>query len=139
MVRIDLTHANPSDWTAQLISSTGSTLTIAGPIVAGDYEHEYVVSGATGLALDGTWTLQVTDSVKNRKRGSLIEWTMAVTPEGAAAQSQSAAATDMAMAAWPSWIHPTTMTPTPWPPKPQRAGTDDDVIREMDSLTPHSG
>jgi len=99
-VRINLSHANPSDLTAQLISSTGSTLSIGGPIVAGDYLHEYVVSGATNLPLDGTWTLQVTDNVKNRKRGSLIEWTMTVTPESAAASSQSAAATDMAMAAW---------------------------------------
>lgn len=101
-VRIDLTHANPSDLTAQLISSTGSTLDINGPILSGDYVHEYVVSGATGLPLDGTWTLQVTDNVKNRKRGSLIEWTMTATPltEGAAASSQSAAAADMALLAW---------------------------------------
>ena len=48
-VWINLTHASPSDLTAQLISSTGSTLLITGPILSGDYVHEYVISGASGL------------------------------------------------------------------------------------------
>ena len=55
-------------------------MSIPGPIVSGDYTHEYDISGVTNLDLDGTWTLQVTDSVKNRKRGSLIEWRMIVEP-----------------------------------------------------------
>ena len=79
-VRINLTHANPSDLTAQLISSTGSTLLIDGPIYSDNYTHEYVVTGAADLPLDGTWTLQVTDSVKNRQRGFLIEWSMIARP-----------------------------------------------------------
>lgn len=69
--------------------------------MADDYEHVYVVSGATDLPLDGTWTLQVTDNVKNRKRGSLIEWTMTVTPQAATTSPQSAAtATDLALLSW---------------------------------------
>ncbi len=43
---------------------------------------------------------QVTHNVKNRKRGSLIEWTLTATPEGAMASSQSAAVVDMALLAW---------------------------------------
>ena len=68
-IRINLTHASPSDLTAQLISSTGSTLTIDGPIVSGDYVHEYVVAGAMGPPLDGTWTLQ-----GNRQRQEPQTW-----------------------------------------------------------------
>jgi hypothetical protein len=68
---------------------------------AGDYQHEYIISGATGLSLNGTWTLQVTDNVKNRERASLIEWTMVVTSwvREATSSSQSAAATDLALLA----------------------------------------
>ncbi len=79
MVRINLTHALDTDLTAQLVSPTGLTLNISGPILSGEYEYD--VAGGADLALDGTWTLQVTDNEKNRQRGSLIEWTLIVDPK----------------------------------------------------------
>ncbi len=79
-IQIDLTHASPDDLSARLINSNGFGVDIDESILSGNYEHKYVISGVTNQALDGTWTLQVTDSVKNRKRGSLIEWKMTVEP-----------------------------------------------------------
>ncbi len=100
-IQINLTHARPGDLTAQLVSSSGSTLDINGLIRSDDFAHEYVVSGVTGLPLEGAWTLQVTDNVKNRKRGSLIEWKMTVTPQAAIASPQSTGtATDLALLSW---------------------------------------
>ncbi|NQU19718.1 MAG: tandem-95 repeat protein [Candidatus Nealsonbacteria bacterium] len=99
-IRIDLTHSEDTDLTAQIISPTGSILTIDVPIVSGNYGYEYIVSDdVTGLVLDGTWTLQVTDGVKNRMRGWLTEWTMAVEPTPIESASSSAA-TDAALLAW---------------------------------------
>ena len=125
-VRINLTHANPSDLSAQLISSTGSTLSIPGPILSGDYTHEYVTDGANGLPVDGTWTLQVTDSVKNRKRGSLIEWTMIVEPVPAGAAMAASTGESMSAACAPM-TEATTNSPT------QDATTVDTLLIEQNT------
>jgi hypothetical protein len=52
-----------------------------------------------GQALDRTWTLTIEDGDRNGITGTLTAWLITVTPltEGAAASSQSAAATDMAL------------------------------------------
>ena len=76
-LRILLTHERSGDLTARLRGPNGFDVDITEPILSGDYAHEYVISGATGQDLDGTWTLALTDN-KKRKVGTLQEWTMTV-------------------------------------------------------------
>lgn len=83
-VRINLTHANPSDLVGVLIAPDGTTQWTldsggATPILSGN--HEYTVPAATGLSMDGNWTLQIQDTVKNRERGTLHDWSLIVEPE----------------------------------------------------------
>jgi len=100
-VGLNLTHASPSDLTAWLIAPDGTTtftLNSGGSTPILDGIHDYAVPDAANLDLDGVWTLKVEDSLKNRKRGTLIGWSMTVTPLAAAASSQSTAtAADLAL------------------------------------------
>jgi VCBS repeat-containing protein len=101
-VQINLTHALESDLTARLVNSNGFAVDIDGPILSGNYAHEYVISAAAGQNLDGTWTLQVTDNTRDKKQGTLIEWTMTVEP----APVESAPAPLVADAALLAWGEP---------------------------------
>ncbi len=93
LVEIFLTHDSVGDLSAALISPSDDQFEVPGPFVSGTpNEHAIGLQGATPT-LNGTWTLEVTDNVKNRKRGSLIEWTLVVN------RASTPAAADAAMAA----------------------------------------
>jgi subtilisin-like proprotein convertase family protein len=86
------------------------TVTLAHP-GGGSVELDYLVGNQwqvvdstafQGQALDQTWTLTIEDNDRNGITGTLTAWSITVTPQAgeAAASSQSAAATDMALLAW---------------------------------------
>lgn len=102
-VQLNLTHASPSDLTAWLIAPDGTTtftLGSGGPTPILDGQHDYALPGAMGTNLDGIWTLKVQDSVKNRKRGTLIGWSMVVEPTPTESAPSQAVAIDQALQAW---------------------------------------
>jgi len=97
-VRLNLTHTNPSDLTAWLIAPDGTTtFTLGTPILDGQYD--YGLPGAVGTDLDGVWTLKIEDSVKNRKRGTLIGWSMVVESAPIESAQSQMAAIDLALLA----------------------------------------
>ncbi len=79
LVDVDVTidHASMSDLSATLMSPAGTVANLA--FVDGNWE---LLDGATfqGQSLDGTWALTVSDTVRNGLTGTLLAWSMAVTP-----------------------------------------------------------
>ena len=98
-IQLNLTHASPGDLAAWLIAPDGTTTFTLGTAIL-DGIHDYAVPGATGMDLDGVWTLKVEDSEKNRKRGTLFGWSMVVEPAPIESAQSQAAAVDQALLTW---------------------------------------
>lgn len=126
-VRLNLTHANPADLTAWLVSPNGITMTINGPIVSGS--QAYDVTYPSGMDVGnleplGTWTLSVRDGVRNSKRGTFTDWSLLVTPAPVSANSMPrSAATDVDQALL-SWLEPDSSDEEETDLLPQPAATD---------------
>ncbi|MHB8903459.1 MAG: proprotein convertase P-domain-containing protein [Thermoguttaceae bacterium] len=108
-VRVNLTHANPADLTAWLVSPDGIRLNITGSIKSADqvYDVTYPLgTSAADLTRGGVWTLNVNDGVKNRQRGTLINWSLLVTPASVSGASMPLSGATDADQALLSWLDP---------------------------------
>jgi Big-like domain-containing protein/proprotein convertase P-domain-containing protein len=97
-VEINLSHAAPETLYISLFSPDGT-----GPltVVPSGTSGLYGVAIPEGLQHSGIWTLQIYDSVKDGKRGTLYGWTLIVNPTVAMpTEASTATAVDAALLAW---------------------------------------
>ena len=98
-VEINFTHAAPDTLVISLFSPGGT-----GPLTlvpSGTTDLYGVVIPEGGLQHSGTWTLQIHDPYKDRKRGTLCGWTLIVNPtEAVPTDAFTATAVDLALLAW---------------------------------------
>ena len=52
----------------------------ASPLDSGDLYYGVVIPEGTPLEHSGTWTLEISDLFKDRKRGTLYDWSLIVNP-----------------------------------------------------------
>jgi len=103
-VRIDLTHDDAANLQVRLLDPNGEPLSLEPAPASGNLYYGVAIPEGTVLQHAGTWTLEITDLFKDRKRGTLFGWELIVNPtiplfaEGATASSTSA--TDMVLLAW---------------------------------------
>ncbi len=102
-VRINLTHADAANLDVRLLDPTGDvSLNLASSLDSGDLYYGVEIEGASPQHI-GTWTLEITDSAKDKKRGTLYGWSLIVNPTAplaVAASSQTASAADLALLSW---------------------------------------
>ncbi|NQT36380.1 MAG: tandem-95 repeat protein, partial [Planctomycetes bacterium] len=79
-VRIDLTHADAANLQVWLIDPNGTALNPASSLDSGDLVYGVVIPEVTTLQHAGTWTLEITDTLKDRKRGTLYDWSLIANP-----------------------------------------------------------
>ncbi len=98
-VDVDIMHGLEAGLTVTLESSTVEPQTLVYHSATGNWS---LLDPTPFLdqQFGSTWTLKVQDSVKNRKRGTLIGWSMVVEPAPIESAQSQAAAIDQALLAW---------------------------------------
>ena len=100
-VRINLTHDDAANLQVRLLDPSGQALSLASSLDSGDLCYGVVIPGGTVLQHSGVWTLEITDSVKDKLRGTLDGWSLIVNPADPLplGMESSATANDLALLA----------------------------------------